>query len=270
MSASVSYADYGGTAAENYERHFVPVILAPLAADLLQTAALRPGEHVVDVACGTGVVARLAAQHVGETGRVVAIDPNPGMLEVARSLPTAPGASIEWRLGSAEALPLADESFDFVLCQLGLMFFPDQPAGLRELRRVLAPGGRIVVNVPGRMPRMFEMFAEALQRNVSPDAARFVGGVFSLGEPNHVEELLKEAGFGEIDVRTPTRTLLLPPPADFLWQYIHSTPLGPVVDAADEGARQGLEHDVVTGWQEFVEHGALTLRLPVIVVAAQV
>src|SRR5512146_3463808 len=106
---------YSGSAPENYERYFVPQIGAPLAADLLEIAALRPGERVLDVACGTGVVARLAAQRVGPTGSVAGLDLNPGMLAVARSV--APSdSSIQWYESSAEAMPLSDETFDAVLC----------------------------------------------------------------------------------------------------------------------------------------------------------
>ena len=91
---------YGGSAPENYQRYFVPVIGGPLAEDLVVEAALRPGERVLDVACGTGVVARLAAARVGPGGTVAALDLNPAMLSVARSVPSA-GAAIRWYKTSA-------------------------------------------------------------------------------------------------------------------------------------------------------------------------
>src|SRR5262245_6446130 len=91
--------------AEAYERIVVPALYAPLAEDLLNRAAPRPGEWVLDVACGTGIVARRAARRVGPMGRVVGVDPNPGMLAVARGAAAAEGAAIEWRQGRGEALP---------------------------------------------------------------------------------------------------------------------------------------------------------------------
>ena len=109
------------------------------AADLVDRAALQPGERVLDVACGTGVVARVAAERVGSTGRVAALDVNSGMLAVARSLPAVTGAPVEWHEGSALALPFPDAAFDVAFCQLGLQFFPDRPKALREIRRVLVP-----------------------------------------------------------------------------------------------------------------------------------
>lgn len=269
MTQQVSYKNFGGTAPENYERHFVPVIPAPLAADLMETAAIQPGEHVVDVACGTGIVSRLAAERVGATGRVVGVDISPGMLEVARSVPAPAGASIEWREANAEALGLPDESFDLVVCQLGLMFVADRSAAVQEMRRVLSPGGRVAINVAGTIPRPFEIMGEALARHIEPDLAGFVGAVFSLDDPAEVEGLLRDAGFSMVNVETTTMTLRLPPPQDFLWQYITATPLAAVVAAADDEARESVENEVVAQWQEFVEAGVLVVRQPIVVATAR-
>src|SRR5262245_34564795 len=115
-----------GTAAELYEEILVPTGFRPWATDLLELADLKPGERVLDVACGTGIVARLAAPQVGTTGEVTGLDLNAGMLQVARSLPAPPGASVTWIEGSALAMPLPDASFDVVLCQQGVRFFPLQ------------------------------------------------------------------------------------------------------------------------------------------------
>jgi 2-polyprenyl-3-methyl-5-hydroxy-6-metoxy-1,4-benzoquinol methylase len=101
----VSYRHYSGTAAENYERYFVPVIATPVAHDLLSAAALEPGERVLDVACGTGVIARLAAERVGSSGKVVGIDVAPDMIEVAHATPVPSRSAIEWRQGDAAAFP---------------------------------------------------------------------------------------------------------------------------------------------------------------------
>ena len=113
-TTAVSFKQYGGNAAENYERYFVPTIGIPFATILLDAAGLHRGEHVLDLACGTGVVTRLAAERVGPTGAVAGLDINPAMLSVARTVPTS-GAPIEWHEASAESLPLADGSFDIVL-----------------------------------------------------------------------------------------------------------------------------------------------------------
>jgi ubiquinone/menaquinone biosynthesis C-methylase UbiE len=122
-------------------------ILRPWAQLLVDAAAVAKGERVLDLACGTGLVARVAAQRVGPKGHVIGIDLNPAMIGVAQSLPPA---DIEWREGSALAIPLPDESVVVVLCQQGLQFFPDKALALREMQRVLVRGGRVALSVWSR------------------------------------------------------------------------------------------------------------------------
>jgi ubiquinone/menaquinone biosynthesis C-methylase UbiE len=259
---------YGSNAAENYERFFVPMLGAPLAAQLVEMASLRSGERVLDVACGTGIVARLAAERVAPNGTVAGLDLNPGMLAVARDVArTAP--PIEWHQSSAEAMPLPDAAFDVVFCQLSLQFFPDKAAALREMRRVLTPGGRLLLSVPGPTPRIFAIADEALGRHIGPEAAGFVRAVFSLHDPREVGRLLREAGFRDVDVRSEIRTLHVPPPREFLWQYVTSTPLGPMVAGAGEDRRNALETEVVAGWEPFVEGDRLTLDQSAVVATAR-
>jgi ubiquinone/menaquinone biosynthesis C-methylase UbiE len=157
-----------GNAAELYEDVLVPTVFRPWATDLLELADLQHGERVLDVACGTGIVARLAAEQVGIAGEVTGLDLNAGMLRVARSLPAPPGAPVTWVEGSALAMPLPNASFDVVLCQQGFQFFPDQAAGLQELKRVLVPGGRMLLSIwEGATPYTSAM-AAAVQKHVGP------------------------------------------------------------------------------------------------------
>ena len=130
-----------GHAAEVYETFFVPALFAPWAPRVADAALLAPGQKVLDVACGTGVLAREAALRVAPDGTVTGLDRNEGMLAVARR--AAPG--LDWRSGVAEALPFPDRAFDAVVSQFGLMFFDDRAAALREMWRVLRPGGRLVL-----------------------------------------------------------------------------------------------------------------------------
>jgi ubiquinone/menaquinone biosynthesis C-methylase UbiE len=259
MTRAVYDERFHGSAAESYERYFVPAIGAPLAADLVETAALQPGERVLDVACGTGVVTRLAAERLGDSGSLLGTDVNPGMLEVARSV--ADGARIKWHEADAESLPFADESFDVVLCQMGLQFIPNKLASLREMRRVLASGGRAVLNLPGPEPEPMAVFADALARHVDPKVASFLHLVFSLYEPDEVREIMGSAGFRDIDVRRATKELRVPPPEQFMWQYIHSTPIAGVLAELDEERRAALERDVCTQWLEYCADGAMTLQV---------
>lgn len=160
----------------------------------------------------------------------------------------------------ADAIPLPDGACDVVLCQLGLQFFPDRLAALREMRRILRPGGRLVVAVVGPMPRIFGILGEALARHVGPQLAGFVNAVFSLYDTDELHSLIGDAGLHDVTVQSRTRRCDPRSPEEFLWQYVHSTPLAPAVRQADEEGRAALARDVVTGWQPFVEDGALTYQ----------
>lgn len=259
---------YGGTAAENYQRFFVPAIGAPVADDLIAVAGLQPGERVLDVACGTGVLTRLAAERVGAAGSVTGLDINPGMLAVARSV-TPSNVSIDWYEADAGSMPLPDSAFDVVLCQMGLQFVPGKLAALREMRRVLKTGGRVVISVPGPKPALFAIMTDALARHLSPQAASFGDLVFSMHDVDELRELMRSAGFRSVHVEARPKNLRLPGPADFLWQYIHSTPLAEPAAHAGETKRAALERDVCAQWQKFVEDGSMSLQVGMTTATAQ-
>jgi len=269
MSQQVSFRQYSGTAAENYQRYFVPAIGAPVAAYLLAAAALQPGERVLDLACGTGVVTRLAAEKVGSAGRVVGADVAADMIAVARSVAAPTGVEIEWHEADAASLPFPDDAFDVVLCQMGLMFMEDRAGALTEARRVLASAGRLVLSTPGTIQRPFEIMDEALVRHVSPDLGGFVRAVFSMDDAEALRGLVEEAGFEHVETQTTTTRLELPAPAEFLWQYIHATPLGGFVANAPDDAKAALERDVVEQWEGFVEDGATIVDQPMVVATAR-
>ncbi|HEX6652686.1 MAG TPA: methyltransferase domain-containing protein [Thermoleophilaceae bacterium] len=265
--AAPSFHSYGGTAPENYERYFVPAIGLPLATALVESAALSPGERVLDVACGTGVVARLAADQVGAAGSVTGLDVNPGMLAVARSVSSP--AAIEWRESNAEDTQLPDAAYDTALCQMGLQFFSDRGRAMAELSRALVPGGRLVANVPGPIPEVFQILHRAIGDHVSPEVAKFISVVFSLEDPRRLEELVSGSGFREVSVRRDPRVLRLPPPEDFLWQYVWSTPLAAAVGTLGDHERETLKRDVLAGWEGLADDGALILQLDVLTVVAK-
>lgn len=260
MTRHTTSESFGRTAPENYERFFVPAIGRPVAEDLIDAARLRPGEDVLDVACGTGIVTRLAAEGVAPSGKVTGLDVNPGMLAVART--AAPrGTSIDWCEASAESMPLPDETFAVALCQMGLQFIPNKLGALREMRRVLARGGRLLTNLPGPTPPLFAIMSDALNRHLGPEAASFALVVFSLHDADELAGLLKSAGFRDIGVTKATRRLQVPPPAEFLWQYIHSTPLGAAFAKADATKRRAFEEDVTAQWQPFVANEGMALEV---------
>lgn len=266
MSETSYEASFAKKAAESYERHFVPAIGRPVATDLIEAADLRPGERVLDVACGTGIVGRLAAERVGPEGSVAGLDPDPAMLAVAReSASTAP--PVTWHNAPAEEIPLEDGSFDVVLCGMGLQFFEDRTAGLRQIRRVLAPGGRFVANVPGPTPAPLQAMADGLRRHVGPRCAGFVDAVFSLHDADEVRHLAEGAGFSRVRVSSREIALDLGTPRDFLRHYVESTPMAAAVAELSREDRRALERDFVEACGPSLSDGELkgTVRMTTVV-----
>lgn len=185
-----------------YERWLVGPLFRPWAELTLDELGLSTGDHVLDIACGTGIVARTAQQRLGDASRIVGIDITPAMLEVARA--AAPG--IDWREGSAGALPLRDgEQFDAVICQQGLQFFPDKPVAAAQMRRALAPGGKLAVSTwrsDDEMP-LFRELRRVAERHLGP----IVDQRFGYGDPSALEALLREAGFRDVRSRKVSRTI---------------------------------------------------------------
>lgn len=248
--------------AVNYQEFFVPSIGYPIAMDLLDVAELQTGEDVLDVACGTGVVSRLAAEAVGDTGHVTGLDLNAGMLEVARSA-TPSDRAIEWIEADAENMPLADNSFNAVLCQMGLQFMPGKLAALREMHRTLSSPGRICINVPGPMPEMLAVMADAIRRHFSQQEAAFIEVVFSLHDKDELRELFCEAGFSDIDITAKQKSLVVPSPREFLWQYLYSTPLAGTMAAASRQTQCRIDQEVCSEWEKFAvdHHTGLEVQL---------
>jgi SAM-dependent methyltransferase len=254
-----SSSDPAIQAAENYERRAVTYTTGPFAAILLEHAAPRPGERVVDVACGTGTVARQAAPLVGDTGTVVGVDINPAMLTVARSLPSPEGASIDWREGSASALPLGDKAYDLVLCQAGLQFFPDRPAALREMHRVLRPGGRAAISVwrsPEHNPvNQLIWGAFARRFNTSIDA---LNPGMSLGDASELRALLAAAGLSDVRIVARGYTVREPWRPDLISSFMPAvSAVLPAIAAMPVGERtalaQAVEVEVGPALQQYVE-----------------
>jgi ubiquinone/menaquinone biosynthesis C-methylase UbiE len=230
-----------GGAAELYQAHLVPAVTAGWAAGLVDRAGVRRGERVLDVACGTGVVARVAAARAGRTGRVAGVDINAAMLGVARSLPAGTGARIGWVQGSALRLPWAEASYDVVLCQLGLQFVPDQLAALAQMRRVLVPGGRLGVSVYGPIehnPATFAL-AQALDRHLGPDAPVTKRAEHALADAALLRTLAGDAGFQRITIVTETRTVRFASVPDYVRIQLTATPLASLL--AHQPGRPGQQ-----------------------------
>ena len=236
-----------------FERYSVRYLLGPWASLLVGTATLQAGERVLDVACGTGAVARLAAERVGAAGQVTGLDLSAGMLAVARSLPPPAGPVITWVEGNAVAMNFADEIFDAVLCQQGLQFFADKLAALREMRRVLVPGGRLVLGVWKSKGIYNTAVGNALERYADAKAAALFCASRDVPNADELHRLILDAGFRGADVRPAAMTMRLPSVYEFTLCHLASTPVASAVAALDEKSREALRKDIAIQLQPYIE-----------------
>ncbi|MEM8651897.1 MAG: class I SAM-dependent methyltransferase [Pseudomonadota bacterium] len=187
-------------AGRGYETLFVPALFAPWARHVVEACEVGEGSHVLDVACGTGVLTRAAFERTGSSGRVVGLDAAPGMIAAAIEVE----ANIEWVLGSAEALPFEDGSFGCVISQFGMMFFADRAKAANEMLRVCKPGGRLALAVWHSIDQnpAYKDVVSILEEHVSPEAANAVSIPFCLGDPNALVDLFAQAGFDDVTFET--------------------------------------------------------------------
>jgi len=216
-------------AVEAYESKFVPALFGEWAPHLADAAGVAPGHSVLDVACGTGVVAREVANRLGGDGRVVGVDVNEAMLTVARRL----GPDIEWRAGDAATLPFADGSFDVVLCQAALMFFRDRAAALREMARVATAGGTVVFHVWASLDDQlaYRRLVDVAARHAGPDAVSLLSSYWVLGDLDELRLLCMEAGLEITEARTRVGTARFASIDELVRIEVEGTPLIERIDA---------------------------------------
>lgn len=211
-------------AAEQYEAAFVPALFAEWAPLTVAVAGVAPTHDVLDVACGTGIVARTVADLRAREGRVTGVDLNPAMLTVARRV----RPDLDWQQGDVAALPFADASYDRSLCQMALMFFPDRRAALGEMRRVTRPGGRVALAVPAALDDQpaYRPFVEAAVRHAGPDAGTLLGTYWSCGDLAELCRLLESAGLEVTDTWTHLATARFGSAEQLAVTEVEGSPLG--------------------------------------------
>ena len=226
--------------AETYESYMVPALFTPWASRLVESANPKSGERILDVACGTGIVARRVAPRTGPNGKVIGLDLNPNMLTVARAAAEREGLTIGWHEGRAEKLPFSDGSFDLVLCQFALMFFADRPAALAEMHRVLTDGGRLLLSVFQGLDHhpFYRTLDDVIQKRIGPSGVR---QIFALGDADELRTLLMEAGFQHVMIEPVSMTARFPDPEGFLADEIDvDTAAIPSMQHLDAQARQAM------------------------------
>ena len=246
-----------GSSADAYEQLLVPSIFEPWAQGLVDLAEPRPGEHVLDAACGTGVVARAAASRVGPDGTVTGVDVNAGMLATGRRTDSV----IAWRHADVTALPFPDRTFDLVLCQQGFQFVADRDAAARELRRVLARPGRLALSTWRAIDRSpgYAAFADALDRHAG--AGGIMRAPFAFGDRESLRRVLLAAGFDRARILTDVKICRFPSVAEFLRYEVLASPLAEPVGRLDVEERAALVADLEDVLEPYADDDGLALPI---------
>jgi SAM-dependent methyltransferase len=252
------------SAAEIYEDFFVPALFQEWASRVAAAARLARGDKVLDVACGTGVLAREAARRTAPGGKVTGLDRNDGMLDVAR----AKAPDIAWRSGQAESLPFEAAAFDAVVSQFGLMFFDDRAAALREMWRVLRPGGRLAVAVWAGLEETpgYAAMTALLQRLFGERIANELRAPYALGNTGLLLGLCAEAGIANADVQTAEGTARFPS----IQSWVHTDVKGwTLANLIDDAQYRKLQQASVPALMQFVQaDGTVAFRHPAHLVTA--
>ena len=251
--------------AEIYENNLVPTLFGQWAPQVADAAGITAGDRVLDVGCGTGVLAREATARVGSSGRVTGLDRDEGMLAVAQRI--EPDA--EWRRGDAIDLPFDDESFDVVVSQFSLMYFSDRIAALQEMKRVLAPEGRLAVAVWGPFERAtgYVLLAEIAERHGGETATNILKAPHVLGDEAKLTMLFKESGYENPETTLREGTYTQPSIEYFIESEVKSTPLN---DLIDEDSYQTFLEESRDGLKSFlVDGGEVVVPMDAIIVTAQ-
>lgn len=253
-----------------YERYLVPAVTGRWAEHLVELTGPRPGQRILDIGCGTGIVARTVAQRAGGA-QITGLDLNAEMLAVARKASASFQPAIDWQQGDAAELPFADGSFDIVFSQYAIQFFSDPAAALREMRRVLAPDGRLAL-MTGRsveQNRVYGWVADAMARLAGPQAGMMMRSPFPDWTMADLRDFVIAAGFADARLGIHIMNLRYPSAAELLWQEASYSPLAGVFAALDPAARDALVADVTDALTPYTDDDGVIFPIESQTVIAQ-
>lgn len=258
-----------GNAPQIYEEQKVPALFRPLAKLTLQHVDIHEGDRIIDVACGTGILGRLAAERIGKLGSVVGIDLNAGMIEVAKQFSPATEADVGWREGDVVALPFSDSSFDIAFCQQGFQFFPDKVSALKEIRRVLVPGGSIVMTIWSSVYPYAAAAHKALLRYVSAESASSSLAPFEFTDSEVIMALMVEGGFQDIEIDELVIDRTFGPAEESIPREIIGTPFGPEVESLEPSLQEALFAEIIEALDVYRTPSGFTIPMDTYLIRAK-
>ncbi len=255
--------------ARGYEKYLAPM-LSLWTQDLFEKTALGAGDEVLDIACGTGIVARLAAEKLGTDGSITGVDVDSEMLATARSVSAHDGVTAAWREANATNLPFEDHSFDVIFCQQGLQFIDDPAKALRQMHRVLRRGGRLALSVWGPLEQSpgYEALGKALEKHIGESQAGVNAVPFSMGEEESLRRLLEDGGFADVEVDTSTREVRFPSPREFFRREVVSWLAG-AFDEPTKDERRAVVNELEQSLESYVDSEGLAFPMEVFVASGR-
>jgi len=238
-------------AADIYESQKVPAIFEPLAKATLEKFMPSSPVNVLDVACGTGIISRLLSERLVEPSRIVGIDLNPAMVEVARREMPASNHTIEWFAADVTELPCRDGEYDVVICQQGLQFFPNKLAALRELRRVIKIDGCIILTCWRSVSPLFQAISDSLRVRLSEGAAKQAVAPFAFRDEQIIARLLGDAGFEKCTVSALKVERTLMPPTGAIRNEILASTYESEIRVAGEKVLEAVVRDTETALDSY-------------------
>jgi SAM-dependent methyltransferase len=248
-----------GSAAQIYEEQKVPAMFAPLARATLDAVRLSENDVVLDVACGTGILARTIRDRVGPKISIAGVDLNEGMIAAARSITDGASAPIRWEVADATDTPFEDAAFSVVFCQQGIQFFPDDQAAVREMHRLLKPGGRAVITVWAGISPFFRALANGIERHVDAKTAELSLAPFAYDGAHRLPAILSSAGFDHVNVEKISVDRFIGPPSIGVPKEIMSNTVGPTVSAKGDAVMQAIAKEVESECARFMRGNDLVV-----------
>jgi ubiquinone/menaquinone biosynthesis C-methylase UbiE len=239
-----------GNAAAIYEEQKVPAMFAPLADATLNVVSLFDDDIVLDVACGTGVLARKVRGKTGPRSRIVGIDLNEGMISTAKGLTDPASQSCEWQIANATDLPFGDDTFSMVLCQQGLQFIPDKEGALREMHRVLRHEGRVALTVWNGMADFMVPIAHALRRYVSDEVAEKAKAPFAYNG-TALLQIISDIGFADVSIENLTINRTIRATNSAIRDEILGLPIASSVEDKGDDVLKKIIQETLSGLSKF-------------------
>ena len=246
-----------------YEEYLVPPLLEPWAERMIDSVEVGPEGRVLDVGCGTGIVARRAVAELSSGGLAVGLDVNAGMLAKAAEVATGSEPEIEWRQGDAADLPFSDEQFDVVFCQQALQFCEKPAAVLAEMYRTLAPGGNTALSVwrPLEYHPGYVVLAEALEQHIGEEAGTMMRSPFPAWDGSDLRGYVQDAGFDDASVTIEVGDVRYPSAAEFVRREAASSPLANPINAVDHAVRADLVREVADRLHDYTDDDGIVFPM---------